>query len=414
MDNTFVGIDLGASQTRFISDDAKIYEMGNNIKEINPDEKLRSRPWAAETWEDEVLGSLDIEIDRIEGPTTHLKKKARYLVGTLANRMGASSTPNSLQNKAEQNINYTNAILAAALSKLFSNSDGDIKLYIALPPIELTARATSEAQLTEELIGSYVVKFNANINRVVTFRIVSVTCVEESFLTLASFFFKPEGGFRPEAKPYVRGNVLGIDIGASTTDLGVMQDCHILEKSGETYKLGGNLVLSIIADGIRASYGYDPEKEELQAAVETGMLEQGETQINIARLVEEAKKEFALRLVEKMQDYFTKIAITPNKFKAVVVGGGGSMGSFTVDENGNPFETTHPMSEYIWQEFKKVSGNVPVIQVSADPRHANINGLYIKAIVEKITAQRAEAALAPQLQKTQSTNLSDKTLRQNF
>ena len=302
---------------------------------------------------------------------------------------------------------------AAGLSKLFLNTEGDITLYVGLPPVELSTKSKSEKQFKEEFIGNYVIKFRANVNKVVNFRIIDVVCIEESFLTLASFFFKPQGGFRPEAKPYIKGNVLGIDIGASTTDLAVMKDCRFVEKTGQTYKVGGNYVLDMIADGIRAEFGYDPEKDELQKAVETGVIDQGSDVIDISSLVEEAKKEFAIKLVDMMQGYFTKIAMQPHTFKVVVVGGGGSMKSSYVSENGVEVETSHPMSEYIWNEFKMICPSVPVVQVSTDPRHANIIGLYIRAIVDKISNQKVVPAV-PELQQTNPVNEGTAELRVNF
>lgn len=398
---TFAGIDLGASNTRFVADNGKFYEIENNIKEVAIGENIRMKPWSAETYEDLVMGSLDIEIYRLNGATEHIQAGSRYLVGQLATRIGASSTPNGLQSKADQSINYTNALIATALSKLFMGEKmGGVDLYVALPPIELSNKSLSEQKLQSELIGDYRVKFNSTINQELQFTIQSVTCVEESFLTLISFFFNISGGFRHEALPYQKGNVLGIDIGASTTDLAVVKDAKFVDKSGQTYKIGGNFVLDLVADDIRAKFGYDPERDELQKAVETGKIQQGATLVDVSGAVIEAKKEFAVKLVDMMQSYFTKIAMQPHTFKAVIVGGGGSMKSEYTDENGVLYETSQAMSDYIWNEFKRICPSVPVIQVSEDPRHANITGLYIRALVDKLAKQRALAKQA-QMQQAQ-------------
>lgn len=387
---TFVGIDLGASNTRYVSDNGKFYEVENNIKEVAINEVIRMKPWSADTYEEVVRGSLDLEIYRVDGATEHIKAGARYLVGQLATRIGASITPNGLQSKADQSINYTNALVSCALSKLFMDENmGSLDVYLALPPVELSNKSVSDQKFANELVGSYRVKFNSTIQREIQFTIQSVTCVEESFLTLISFFFNISGGFRPESAPYQDGNVLGIDIGASTTDLAAVKNVKFIDKSGQTYKIGGNLVLDLVADGIRAQYGYDPERDELQKAVETGRIMQGANLVDVSNLVVEAKKEFAIKLVDMMKGYFTKIAMQPHTFKAVVVGGGGSMHSESVEEDGKVVQTSQAMSEYIWNEFKNICPSVPVIQVSSDPRHANITGLYIRALVDKLAKQRA-------------------------
>ena len=103
----------------------------------------------------------------------------------------------------------------------------------------------------------------------------------------------------------------------------------------------------------------------------------------------------------------------PHTFKVVVVGGGGSMKSSYVSENGVEVETSHPMSEYIWNEFKMICPSVPVVQVSTDPRHANIIGLYIRAIVDKISNQKVVPAV-PELQQTNPVNEGTTELRVNF
>lgn len=385
---TFVGIDLGASNTRYVSDNGIFHEVENNVKEVSIGEKIRMKPWSGETEEETIHGTLDVEIYRLSGETKHIKAGARYLVGDLATRIGASFRPTGLQNKAEQPINYTNALLATALSKLLMKEyDGFVNVYIALPPVELSAKATSEASLKDELIGDYRVKFNT-LNKEVTFTINTVTCVEESFLTLIAFFFNIQGGFRVEASNFRNGNVLGIDIGASTTDLAVVKNAKFVDKSGQTYKLGGNFVLDWIADGIRAKYGYDAEPDELQRSVETGKIRQGVELIDVSELVIEGKKEFAVKLVDMMQSYFTKIGMQPHTFVGVIVGGGGSMASVYTDEKGETYITSQAMSEYIWDEFKHICPSVPVIAVSNDPRHANITGLFIRALVDKLAKQR--------------------------
>lgn len=398
---TFAGIDLGASNTRFVSDNGKFYEVENNIKEVAIGENIRMKPWNASSYEEIVRGSLDVEIYRLDGATEHIQAGSRYLIGQLATRIGASLTPNGLQSKADQSINYINAIVATALSKLYMNeSTGGVDLYVALPPIELSNKSLSEQKFHDELIGNYRVKFNSTIQREVQFTIQSVTCIEESFLTLISFFFNISGGLRTEALPYQKGNVLGIDIGASTTDLAVVKDVKFIDKSGQTYKIGGNFVLDLVADGIRAQFGYDPERDELQRAVETGKISQGANVVDISGLIIEAKKEFAVKLVDMMQGYFTKVAMQPHTFKAIVVGGGGSMKSEYTDDMGVTYETSAAMSEYIWDAFKPICPSVPVISVSDDPRHANITGLYIRALVDKLAKQRA---LANQTQPTVNT-----------
>lgn len=394
---SFVGIDLGASNTRYVSDNGVFHEVENNVKEVAIGENIRIKPWQGDgdtpekREEETVHGNLDVEIYRLSGETKHIRAGARYLVGSLATRIGASSRPTGLQNKAEQSINYTNAILATALSKLLmGETDGLVNAYIALPPVELSNRSTSEATLKEELVGDYRVKFNT-LGKEVSFSITSVTCVEESFLTLIAFFFNIQGGFRVDALPFKNGNVLGIDIGASTTDLAVVKNAKFVDKSGQTYKLGGNFVLDWIADGIRAKYGYDAEADELQRAVETGKIRQGATLIDVSDLVIEGKKEFAVKLVDMMQSYFIKIAMQPHTFVGIIVGGGGSMASKYIDESGAEFVTSRAMSEYIWDEFKNICPSVPVEPVSDDPRHANITGLFIRALVDKLAKQRALA-----------------------
>jgi len=63
------------------------------------------------------------------------------------------------------------------------------------------------------------------------------------------------------------GNVLSLDIGASTTDLTVIQNGRYLERSGRTYRTGGNVVRDYLITAISKEYDFDLNLSDAEKTV---------------------------------------------------------------------------------------------------------------------------------------------------
>ena len=367
----FVALDLGASSTRYISNNGKVGILPNNMQFIQLNTRVDLEPY-----NDEIEGALDITIECDKESEFF---PVRVLVGSMAARYSPTNVrPSVMTNKYVQKINYVSAVLASAVCKEKNVLGEELIGYVGLPPVEVNI---ARDIIRNNLVGHYKVTFN-KLDKQVEFDIVDVGCFEESFMAILSYFFDVNGKLREQAKKYGYGNVLSLDIGASTTDLVVVSDMKYLERSGQTYKTGGNVAREFLRDDLRALYGYDVPDEIADIAMAEGRIQMGNSYEDISSLVESAKQRFAAQVVEQMHSYFRKVNIPIQTIRAIIVSGGGSMRSEYVAEDGSVVETSQPMSYYITQELNKVCPGVEVEPHVLDARLANIYGLFIRANID--------------------------------
>ena len=312
----FVAADLGASGTRYVSDNGKICTLPNNMVPLNVGEMTALQPNA-----EDIESNLELTIEK-EGESEFFP--ASLLVGKMAERHSATFlTPNVVQPKYKQQINYLSAIIACAISKIKNNLDDDILLVMDVPPIEINI---AKKVFKENLVGKYKVTFHKyNGGTVVNFNIVNVEVYEESVMAMASFFFNMNGAPKAEAREYMRGRVLSLDIGASTSDLAVIQDGKFLDYTGRTIKTGGNVARGAFINLIAAQEGYEMPEGDAEVAIAEGRIAEGNGYKDVGDLVAESKKELAAQIKTNLSTYFSQIKIPVNLIRAVVVSGGGSM-----------------------------------------------------------------------------------------
>ena len=369
----FVAVDLGASSTRFTSDSGKISVLPNNMVFLTPETKVDLQPY-----DGQIENALEVVINK-EGDSKFFPVKA--LIGQMAERFSANNErPTVLTNKHTQKINYISGIVAAAVSRLTNDLTEDISLYVALPPIEVK---TAKEIVRNNFVGRYVVdfpKYNGGVS--VKVNIVDVNCYEESFMAILSYFFEMTGVPKEKSRQYMSGNILSLDIGASTTDIAIVKDGRYLDKSGQTYKTGGNIARDYLTNVIRGTYGYDLPPSDADQAMAEGRLQMGNTYADISADVANAKMTCAKGIAASMQSYFRQVEIPIQTIRAIIVSGGGSLHSQYVNENGEVVVTTDPMSSYITEALKEICAGVSVESYGESPRLANINGLFIRAKVD--------------------------------
>ena len=378
---SFVGADLGASGTRFVSDAGKISIMPNNMVFMAVNTRVDQKPY-----DDNIESALEVIITK-EGESEYFPLKV--LVGQMAERYSSNNErPSEGHNKHVQKINYVSGIISAALSKLMYNFSDDVHLYVALPPIEVQ---TAKDIVTDKFIGKYTIefpKFRGGVQ--LELNIVDVSCYEESYMAMVSYFFELTGSLRDVARKYLIGNVLSLDIGASTTDLAIVKNGIYLDKSGQTYKNGGNIAREYLIDAIRAQEGFDLPIEDAEIVIAEGRLQLGNGYKNVSEIVAEAKRHFAKSVANQMTGYFRKVNIPIQSIRAIVVSGGGSLQSQYIDEDGEVVVTSKPMSFYITESLKEICAGVEVESYGESPRLANISGLFIRAKVD--AAKKAQLA----------------------
>lgn len=384
MNNSFICLDLGASNTRYCEDNGIIHWLPNNISVIDQNTETNLDAWGDDNVEERIRSNLDITIEKVSGTSDYFP--VRVLVGKMAERYRAvAERPNSMMHKHKQRVNYISAIAATAVSRLnVVMSGGKVEsdalyMYVALPPVEIDI---AKGYMSEQLVGEYKVTFNKLDSLTVNFRVLGVKCMEESYSALTTFFFE-NGKLRPNAVKYARGYVLSLDVGASTTDIVAVKDMKFLERTGKTLKIGGNSVTDTVIEEVQKRDGYELNHEDAELAVAEGRVRHGMAFSDISEIVINAKKAFASSIIASLQTYFINIKIPIQSFSAIVVSGGGSMKGEYTDESGQLVETSKPISDYITEQIQSICNTVAVEYIDDAPRLANVKGLFTKAIYDK-------------------------------
>lgn len=384
--NSFICVDLGASNTRYSVDDGIMHWMPNNVAIIKQDENTRMEVWDSNNLDERINQHLDVTIEKTSGESSYFPLRA--LVGKIADRYtSVSDKPTGMENKHTQRITYINAIVATAVSRLATGDKGDkmneVYMYLALPPVE-ASRASD--YVNKELCGEYKVTFNM-LGEYVNLHIKSVKCMEESLAAITTFFFS-DGKPTDKVSKYGNGYVLSIDIGASTTDLVAVQNMRYLERTGKTIKIGGNVVRDYVIDDIMSQDNIDLNLDSAEAAVAEGRVQTGMSYIDCSEIVSNAKSMFAEQIVNNMQTYFKQIGIPIQSFMAIVVSGGGSMPGGYIDNDGISHKTSESMAYFITEKLKGVCSTIAVEYIDDNPRLANIKGLFNRAIFDKAKRER--------------------------
>lgn len=372
-----IELDLGASGSRLCQKKGIVDTLPNNMVFLDMDTNIDLVPYT-----DSITDSLEVFIER-EGVFDNPMFPCHVLIGSMAERYSpANERPSVASNKLVQRVNYVSAVVSAAYLKLKHNCESNMQLYLALPPVEVK---NGKVTANEQMCGKYRItlpKFNGG--QVVELVIDEVRCYEESYLALMSFLFTPEGKIKEESRPYMVGYTLSVDIGASTCDLALMKDGKYQEKSGKTYKVGGNVAREHLTDSIREMFGYDLPIEEAEVVMREGRVRVGATYQVITDKIEAAKKHLAEAISEQISSYFRQINIPIQMVGNIVVSGGGSLESSYVEEDGQVVKTSNPTAMYLTDYIHQICREVNVTYYGNGSRLANITGLFIKASVDEV------------------------------
>ena len=384
----FVAIDLGASGTRYTSDDGNIQIMPNNVAFMEIGKQSLVNPDAPD-----IESSLEVTIEKTSGETNEYLP-VNVLMGIMAERSTEfNERPSVMEAKYKQPINYVSALVASALSRLKFGTPENFDLYLAVPPAQITE---ARKVFSQKLVGGYNVVFPKYMNgTTVTLNIESVHVYEESYMASTSFFFNMNGTIKESSKEYMKGTVLSLDIGASTSDLSVTKGGRFLDKSGQTFNYGGNEARGAMTDAVRSAYNIELSTEDANKTMAEGRIQMGNTYEDIPDIISESKQALAKKLATHMQTYFGKIGIPVQTVNAIVVSGGGSMQSQYVNGDGEVVKTSEPMSYFVTKELTKWSKGTVVVQYGDDARLANVKGLYIRAKVDSIKKAQDAAQKAP-------------------
>lgn len=379
----FVASDLGASSTRYTTENGKIQILPNNfvMREYGTVTKLEQNV-------EDIESNLEVTIDKEGGATPYFP--ATFLVGKMAERFSSNFvTPDINKHKHQQKVNYLSTVLSVAVAKLKFGLGDEIISFLAVPPVEINS---AKDILKENLVGKYTVTFHKyNGGTTVEFSIVDVMAYEESVLAMASFFFNMNGTPKEEHKDFMRGKVLSLDIGASTSDVAVVENGRYIDRSGRTIKTGGNVARASFIDFITEQEGYNLPEADAEKAIAEGRITEGNGYKDVSNLVNKAKRELAYQLTTPLTKYFGQIQIPIQQIRAIIVSGGGSMVGQYTNDDGEVVITSEPLSKYVTEALQDICPSVVTVSYGDDARFANIKGLFIRA---KITMAKIMASKA--------------------
>lgn len=383
----FVAADLGASGTRYVTDQAKINVLPNNISIIDYDTTTNLEPNA-----EDIESNLELTIVKDGAPSNYFP--VTLLAGQMARRHSMiCEVPNMNSNKHVQRVNYYSAIMAVALGKIKFGLADDIFFLMDVPPVEIE---NARKAFREELTGKFTVTFPKYMGgTTVSFNIVGVEVYEESVMAMMSFFFNLNGVPKEENKQFMVGNVLSLDIGASTTDIIITENGKYNERSAYTIKAGGNVARTHFINSIAAIDGYDLPEADAERAIAEGRLVEGNGYRDVGDLVNKAKRELAAQLTNGINSYFVSKGFPIKLIKALILSGGGSMTGQYINEDGEVVNTSEPLSKFVTEEIQKLSPSTIAVSYGEDSRLANIKGLFIRAKVLMAKMAKDAVKVAP-------------------
>jgi len=384
----FVAADLGASGTRYVSDSGKIQILPNNMVIMQ-----NCNVSQLESNVEDIESNLEITIKK-EGESEFFP--VTVLAGKMADRFSSThSVPQVGLAKYTQKINYISAVMSVAVSKLKFGLDDDIIYLLDVPPSEIN---DSKRVFKENLVGKYEVIFHKYMgSTTVKFNIVDVYTYEESVMATASFLFNMNGVPREDNKKFLVGRLLSLDIGASTTDLVVTENGKYQDRTGITFRVGGNIARSKFIQSVQTKFNIKLSLSDAEKALTEGRIKYGSKYMDVGDLVEEAKQHLARKLVDEVALYLQDNEMPLSSFDGIVVSGGGSMEGQYVDTDGQIIKTSRPLSDFIIEPLKVYCSDIAVVHYGEDARLANIKGLYIRAklLMNKLAAANANNTVAP-------------------
>ncbi|MFA8997943.1 rod shape-determining protein [Clostridioides difficile] len=257
--------------------------------------------------------------------------------------------------------------------------DAQLDISILLPPLEMYYENELKKLIakmeTVQLVLPYTVQKQFTIGNIAVF--------PEGLAAFIGVMYEEKNGKLVEVvanSKFLKGISMLIDIGGGSTDVAFVRNGSVIEKSQNTFRIGGNTVKSIVAKNVSMKYNYSMSEEEKEYVLENGHLIIGdEKKIDLLSDIEIAKKKFADMLIKSINEHLEGINIKIESLKGVLTVGGGALAiEETVTENGIPRKKvlSEPMSKPIVEHLKKYNDSISQISLNGiDARLVNLKGL---------------------------------------
>ncbi len=277
-------VDLGNSETRVImlaGGQRKLYGLSNHFALLPSGYKVSS--------------------DYINNDNCVFEDNGNYYaVGPLADRefVGQLIRPSAIHLKCAQiatklSLNY---VLISAITNLAtmlkqtpdSLESLEVDLAVLVPPSEHDTHIDAMKEFISEIKKVHQI-IPVDFTIPIIFEKISV--YPESFTAFFAAYYDTSAGtlnIRESNARFGEGVVLCLDIGSGTTDVCLINQGSLVLESKDTFKIGGNTVEAHLRKSLVKEYSFCPTV--LTPVVLSGVLQDGDTEHDVANLVKEAKE----------------------------------------------------------------------------------------------------------------------------
>ncbi|HBE9444602.1 ParM/StbA family protein [Clostridioides difficile] len=257
--------------------------------------------------------------------------------------------------------------------------DVSVDISVLLPPLEMYYEDALKTLISKINTVSLVLPYKI----VKKFKIENIAVFPEGLAAFIGVMYEEKDGKLVEVvanKKFLKGTSVLIDIGGGSTDVAIVRNGRVIEKSQNTFRIGGNTVKSIVAKVVSMKHNYSMTEEEKEYVLENGHLVVGdEKKIDLLEDIKIAKKKYADMLIKSLNEHLEGINIEIESLKGILTVGGGALAiEETVTENGIPHKKvlSEPMSKPVVEHLKKYNDSISEISLNGiDARLVNLKGL---------------------------------------
>ena len=390
-------IDLGNSESRF----RVIHEnktISHTIIKRNEFAKLSQKYTIPSRYLNESSTILKIDaahVDDIfienENENEENKKTRLIANGIIVERefMNRSVRPTALNTKTSQKVTFWTLRLAFQEAMMYladyykkkpENIDFTFDVGVLLPPVEEDMYGLDMCEKIKEIkhietTVPYALKKEFEINKVFT--------LAEGISSFMGVMYEVDKGelvLKEKNKRFEKGYVIIIDIGSGTTDALVILNSELVERSRNTFELGGNTILALLDKDIQSEYKHVLTEREKEELLKTGTFIIGDgKKINFIEEINEGKEYYSDMLQKKIITMLEGLNISLMSIKGILVCGGGALPiTESVVKNGTPEDKiiSPSMSEVLRKYLHDL--NQELFDVSLgdlNPRLTNLLGL---------------------------------------
>ncbi|HBG5344063.1 TPA: ParM/StbA family protein [Clostridioides difficile] len=257
--------------------------------------------------------------------------------------------------------------------------DVSVDISVLLPPLEMYYEDALKTLISKINTVSLVLPYKI----VKKFKIENIAVFPEGLAAFIGVMYEEKDGKLVEVvanKKFLKGTSVLIDIGGGSTDVAIVRNGRVIDKSQNTFRIGGNTVKSIVAKVVSMKHNYSMTEEEKEYVLENGHLVVGdEKKIDLLEDIKIAKKKYADMLIKSLNEHLEGINIEIESLKGILTVGGGALAiEETVTENGIPHKKvlSEPMSKAVVEHLKKYNDSISEISLNGiDARLVNLKGL---------------------------------------